>query len=741
MRLFISFAQPDIARVRELADLLYRAGFTPWFSQKLEVGLPWLDQILEEIRQSDVFLYTLSASSLSSEWCQREYREAVEKGKPILSILIDSATVVPAELAERQYAEFTQGADSDSALRIVGSIVKLAFRHTKVPKTPATPKGIPARALEELSQLPIDAQASNPLSLPEDGRDLDDLLAEAYREKETNPEKALLLFYQLQKIKPDFMGPRTRDLIAQQEASLKSIRLTNMRSQAEELMAAGAWEEAEKVAVKMVDLEPTKRPFLKSLLQAWGEALVKSAEWEAAEAVGRKRSTLGGKDGQTLLLDVWNARIAAALEKRSWQEAAATARKARELGRTRGPRLREILVSWGDALKREGDWPAVEQVGRELLGYNSRDSEGRRLVETAVTNAEYKALYDRAVTFRRKGRDEAIQLLADLQKACPSYGDPRGLLSGRPIAPDFASWLQLHKTLRFAQPLRSFTFDPAGGSSRLYVVEDAGLRVLEMPDADEIGMYALTEQRKKPILTVISDSADYLFSSSDSGTVAWDVPTGEVTLRLPRAAHLSYAPETGLLATADQKSIELWDLRAEGSRVATLKGHKDSVSALALANDGSLLASSALTNTVWIWRAREAERREILAVRSVPWFSLLKFSPSGKFLAGAASGHLAIWRKRGDSFSEKPALLPVQELQSIAFSADDSLVAAGATSGRITLWDVRKAQCLLEIPAHSAAVSHLLFSPDRTLLASGCSDGTLKIWGMGHSEGPNLRED
>ena len=65
---------------------------------------------------------------------------------------------------------------------------------------------------------------------------------------------------------------------------------------------------------------------------------------------------------------------------------------------------------------------------------------------------------------------------------------------------------------------------------------------------------------------------------------------------------------------------------------------------------------------------------------------------------------------------------------SVAFSPDGQLLASGAMTGAVTLWDVASGRELRTLSGHSSDVFSVAFSPDGHMLASGSGDGTVRLW-------------
>jgi WD40 repeat protein len=71
----------------------------------------------------------------------------------------------------------------------------------------------------------------------------------------------------------------------------------------------------------------------------------------------------------------------------------------------------------------------------------------------------------------------------------------------------------------------------------------------------------------------------------------------------------------------------------------------------------------------------------------------------------------------------------------LAFSPNDSIIAAGHADSTIRLWNTQTGELQAELVGHERVVTRLAFSPDgRTLLSSG-DDCTLRAWSVDRGHG------
>jgi hypothetical protein len=129
--------------VQRIAESMSANDCDPWFDLELEGGKRWWDQILEQIRACDVFVFVLSPRSVESVPCYFELRYALQLGRPILPLLsepIGSDQRPPESLLPIQWVDVADGdACSDTRLGEALRGLKLAPLPAALPKPPVLP--------------------------------------------------------------------------------------------------------------------------------------------------------------------------------------------------------------------------------------------------------------------------------------------------------------------------------------------------------------------------------------------------------------------------------------------------------------------------------------------------------------------------------------------------------------------------------------------------------------------------
>ena len=252
---------------------------------------------------------------------------------------------------------------------------------------------------------------------------------------------------------------------------------------------------------------------------------------------------------------------------------------------------------------------------------------------------------------------------------------------------------------------------------------------------------------------VFSPQGERLATSGKDGIVkVWNLTSGTATelvghTRDGDAWSVAFSPSGRLLASCGGNpgisgEVLLWNAQ-RGNLVATLTGHRDSVTCVAFSPDGRLLASASEDGSVRIWNLSV---RNLAGSKSIPLRGLnsralrVAYSPNGSLLAAACAdgriclyaGHTNQWL--GSFIGHRAAV------SDIAFSSDGRL-ASTSHDGTLRVWDVQRRSLIMAIddanPARRSLHSLLrvAFTADDRTLVYHCADGSIKFrsasdWGM-----------
>jgi WD40 repeat protein len=216
-------------------------------------------------------------------------------------------------------------------------------------------------------------------------------------------------------------------------------------------------------------------------------------------------------------------------------------------------------------------------------------------------------------------------------------------------------------------------------------------------------------------------SGRILAGSADShGVYLWNLDGDRVDPLPPlplsgRYAWAISAPAGGRLAVADENgTITVWDLdRREPVQTYQDRGRTETV-AVALSEDGAMLASAGFNGTIVVHDMRDAAFGGLTArVQDV------RVSPDGGTVASAHDdGTVRLWDRDGRWIATLAG--HPDQVEAIAFSPDGRRIAAVTRNNIVTVWDVERRRHAME-PFESrgtAASTDVAFDPSGRLVAT-----------------------
>ena len=203
-------------------------------------------------------------------------------------------------------------------------------------------------------------------------------------------------------------------------------------------------------------------------------------------------------------------------------------------------------------------------------------------------------------------------------------------------------------------------------------------------------------------------------------------------------AHLiwktAFTPAGDRLAVGSREgTIYLYDFK-RNEKLKPLTGHTDFVWSVSFSPDGKRLVSSSSDETSKLWDTASGEQIATFPLDDPRTLMGITFSPCGSVMASGMFGELRLW-----CAETLKTLLEIRQPQTqkpyaLAFSPCGKYLASGTWWQRgmekmaIRLWDIATGENIHTFWGHTTDVQSLAFSPDNTLLASGSHDCTILLW-------------
>ncbi|MGH3557626.1 MAG: TIR domain-containing protein [Mycobacterium sp.] len=179
--LFLSYSSQDRSAIEPLTTVLRRSREQVWFDEDLRGGEVWWNEIMEQIRSSEVFIAALSNHWLKSKPCQAELRYAQALLRPVLPVQIGRVDSIRANpLAALQVIDY-QHPSADTDIQLATAVHTLAAQQrplpSPLPDEPAVPFAYLIRLSSTLAEQQLDPRQQTHLltelksGLEEDGDD------------------------------------------------------------------------------------------------------------------------------------------------------------------------------------------------------------------------------------------------------------------------------------------------------------------------------------------------------------------------------------------------------------------------------------------------------------------------------------------------------------------------------------------------------------------------------------------
>ena len=227
----------------------------------------------------------------------------------------------------------------------------------------------------------------------------------------------------------------------------------------------------------------------------------------------------------------------------------------------------------------------------------------------------------------------------------------------------------------------------------------------------------------------------------DGNVSVWDAekpdePIAEFTEQARLVGRMAFAPMGDRIAVGSREgTIYLWDFNRQ-ERLKPLIGHTDFILPVLFSPDSKRLVSSSIDKTARLWDVESGEQIAIFPLDEPRTLIGIAFSPCGSIIATGMFGELRLWCAETLATLLKIPQPQTQQPYALAFSPCGKYLASGTWWQRekgmekmaIRLWEVATGEEITTFCGHPTDVQSLAFSPDNTLLASGSHDCTILLW-------------
>jgi len=196
-------------------------------------------------------------------------------------------------------------------------------------------------------------------------------------------------------------------------------------------------------------------------------------------------------------------------------------------------------------------------------------------------------------------------------------------------------------------------------------------------------------------------------------------------------------------------TIRLWDTQSGTAVGKPLHGHASRVTAVSFSHHGRWLASASGDETVRMWDVATQQALAVGPLRCQMGTNTVAFSPDdGLVAAGDDSGRIYLWRTNTGKRAHGPfqaersssSYIPWMDADrsalkrsdmrvwSVAFSPDGARVVSGGADNAARIWDIKAGRCIFILRGHTGNVRSVAWSLDERVIGTGSRDATVRLW-------------
>ncbi len=306
-------------------------------------------------------------------------------------------------------------------------------------------------------------------------------------------------------------------------------------------------------------------------------------------------------------------------------------------------------------------------------------------------------------------------------------------------------------------------FSPDG--SRLAISSSIGIWFYDPQTGEELGLMRYTNGVPPFAFAYSSDGNTIASASTNKMTVLTgmrearlpsiaghivqmrDSTTGKerttVRVQTQHVANVVFAPDGNTIATARKRdnTVYLWDAATGKSKGTLERIGKGSVQSFVYAPDGNTIATAGgwSDNVVQLWDAQTGAHKTTLSGHTQEVNSIA-YSPDGSIIAsGSKDGVVRLWDVATGKQKAVLArtswihfLLPwlSPSVNAVAYSPDANTIAAVSVDYTLRLWDTQTTKLKTTLTGHTGPVNAVVYSPDGKMIATvgGWKDYTIRLW-------------
>jgi WD40 repeat protein len=231
----------------------------------------------------------------------------------------------------------------------------------------------------------------------------------------------------------------------------------------------------------------------------------------------------------------------------------------------------------------------------------------------------------------------------------------------------------------------------------------------------------------------LSTDGQYFAVSVNTGQVeVWDITSASLleNLYVGYPTSMLFSEDNRLLAVSTYHGLEFWDIEA-GEIVQTWDTDRQLLEQMRYALDGSVIVSQKWDDAL-IWN----ENGRLATVRGYSRSQTAALSPDGLLLAlpSRDSGNEVLLWNIGSGAVQRMLQGHSDNVTSVSFNADGSMLASASADGSVRVWDVASGQEVGYLQSDQELLDMVSLSPDGRFVAARTDHNRLMVWDVSSGE-------
>jgi eukaryotic-like serine/threonine-protein kinase len=179
----------------------------------------------------------------------------------------------------------------------------------------------------------------------------------------------------------------------------------------------------------------------------------------------------------------------------------------------------------------------------------------------------------------------------------------------------------------------------------------------------------------------------------------------------------------------------LWQVGSTSREPLRKFPHQDDVFSVVFSVDGRRAVTASFDRTARVWDVETGSC--LVTLEHVDRVSLARLSPDGSLVATSSLTEARLW----DVAKSIPVGAPMRhtgEIRILQFNSEGSRLLSAGDDETVRVWDTRNGLPAWEPLPHHARITAAMFTPDDEAVVTACTDGTTRLWEPAQGQHPRV---